>query len=70
MTLVVNSLLETNLGAVPIFCIFCLLTARFTEDLKRRPQPLTFTGRIREINRTKVRIGSADADGAQGAEQN
>ena len=70
MTLVVNSLLETNLGAVPIFCIFCLLTARFTEDLKRRPQPLTFTGRIREINRTKVRRGSAPADGAQGAEQN
>lgn len=70
MTLVVNSLLETNLGAVPIFCIFCLLTARFTEDLKRRPQPLSFTGRIREINRTKVRRGSAPADGAQGAEQN
>lgn len=55
MTLVVNSLLETNLGAVPIFCIFTLLTARFTEDLKRRPQKLSFTGRIREINRTRVR---------------
>lgn len=55
MTLVVNSLLETNLGAVPIFCIFTLFTARFTEDLKRRPQPLSFTERIREINRTKVR---------------
>ncbi len=60
MTLVVNSLLETNLGAVPIFCIFTLVTARFTEDMKRRPLPLSFTERVREINRTKVRELPAD----------
>ena len=60
MTLVVNSLLETNLGAVPIFCIFTLVTARFTEDMKRRTLPLSFTERVREINRTKVRELPAD----------
>lgn len=54
MTLVVNSLVETNLGAVPIFCIYVLVTARFTEDLKKR-EKTTFTGRIREINAARVR---------------
>lgn len=68
MTLVVNSLLETNLGAVPIFCIFTLFTARFTEDLKRRPQKLGFTERIREINRTKVRGQQAPSPAAEAAE--
>lgn len=53
-TLVVNSLLETNLGAVPIFCIFILITQRFTEDLKKR-EKVSFTERIREINKTRVR---------------
>lgn len=53
-TLVVNSLLETNLGAVPIFAIYVAVTARFTEELKRRNK-VPFTERIREINRTKVR---------------
>lgn len=54
-TLVVNSLLETNLGAVPIFCIYCLVTSRFTEDLKRRDATVRFSERIAEINRLKVR---------------
>lgn len=54
MTLVVNSLLETNLGAVPIFCIFVLITQRITEDLKKRER-VSFTERIREINRMRVR---------------
>lgn len=54
MTLVVNSLLETNLGAVPIFCILVLITQRVTEDLKKRDK-VSFTDRIREINRTRVR---------------
>lgn len=55
MTLVVNSLLETNLGAVPIFCIYALVTQRFTEDCKKRGQKVTFTERIKEINAMRVR---------------
>ncbi len=54
-TLVVNSLLETNLGAVPIYCIYALVTAKFTETLKRRKQPVTFTGRMQELNAARVR---------------
>ncbi len=54
MTLLVNSLLETNLGAVPIFCIYVAVTARYTEELKKR-DPVKFFERIAEINRTKVR---------------
>lgn len=66
MTLVVNSLLETNLGAVPIFCIYLLVTARFTEDLKKRER-VSFTERIAEVNRTRLReapdfIASAPAE--------
>jgi len=53
-TLVVNSLLETNLGAVPIFCIYVAVTAKFTEDLKKR-DPVAFFARIAELNRTKIR---------------
>ncbi len=53
-TLVVNSLVETNLGAVPIFTIYVAVTARFTEDLKRR-EKISFTERIAELNRIKIR---------------
>ena len=52
-TLVVNSLLETNLGAVPIFCIYAAVTARFTENLKKR-EPVKFFERVAELNRTKI----------------
>ncbi len=55
-TLVVNSLLETNLGAVPIYCIFIAVTQRFTEDLHRRAY-VPFTERLREMNLTRVRRG-------------
>ncbi len=55
MTMVVNSLLETNLGAVPIFCIYVLYSSRFTEDLKKRDRKVGFTDRIVEINRTSIR---------------
>lgn len=54
-TLVVNSLLETNLGAVPIYCIYTLVTSRFTEDFKRRDAAVTFKGRLAELNRLRVR---------------
>lgn len=53
MTLVVNSLLETNLGAVPIYCIYVLITARITENLKKR-EKTSFTGRIAELNAIKI----------------
>ena len=54
MTLVVNSLLETNLGQVPSFCIYVAITARFTETLKKR-EPVKFFERIAELNRRKLR---------------
>lgn len=53
MTLVVNSLLETNLGAVPIYCIYALITSRFTENLKKR-EKISFTERIAELNSIKI----------------
>lgn len=52
--LVINSLLETNLGMPYVYLIFTAVTARFTEDLRRRPQPLSLTGRIAENNRQRV----------------
>lgn len=54
-TLVVNSLLETNLGAVPIFCIYALVTSRFTEELKRRDKKVSFLERVQELNGMRVR---------------
>ncbi len=48
-TLVVNSLLETNLGAVPIYCIYLLVTSRFTETLGKRDK-VSFLSRMRELN--------------------
>lgn len=53
--LVVNSLLETNLGMPYVYCLFVAYTAKFTEQLHRREQPLTFTARIAENNRERVR---------------
>lgn len=53
-TLAVNSLLETNLGAVPIYCIYVAVTSRFTEDLHRH-EAVSFTERIAELNRTSIR---------------
>lgn len=56
-TIVVNSLLETNLGAVPIYCIYILITQRFAENLRKRTDKLSFTDRIAELNAAKVRGG-------------
>ena len=53
--LIVNSLLETNLGMPYVYCIFAAYTAKFTEQLHRRAHPLTFTERIAENNREHVR---------------
>lgn len=53
--LLINSLLETNLGMPYIYLIFIAVTARFTEQLKHRAIPLRFTERIRENNGTPKR---------------
>lgn len=50
-TLVVNSLLETNLGMPYVYCIFAAYSAKFTEQLHRRKIPVSFTDRISEMNR-------------------
>lgn len=54
LTLAVNSLLETNLGAVPIFCISTAITAKVNENLTKREAPLSFIGRLKELNLTRV----------------
>lgn len=61
MTLVVNSLLETNLGSVPIFCIYLLVTSRVTENLKKRER-VSFTARLGEINAVKLRENCPHSD--------
>ena len=54
-TLLVNSLLETNLGMPYIYLIFIAFTAKRTEQLRRRSHPLTLAGRIEENNAERVR---------------
>ena len=49
-TLVINSLMETNLGLPAIYCIYLFFTSKFTEDCKRRETPTTFLGRLEESN--------------------
>ena len=53
--LVVNSLLETNLGMPYIYLIYLAYSSRFTEDMRRRGERITLVGRIRENNSEKVR---------------
>lgn len=50
MPLLVNSLLETNLGMPYVYLIFLALTARFTEELRRRDRPLSLSERLAENN--------------------
>ena len=52
--LIINSLLETNLGMPYIYLIFIAYSRRFTEGLRRREQPISFTGRIAENNGQRV----------------
>lgn len=53
--LIVNSLLETNLGMPYVFCIFIAYSARFTEQLCPRRNRLSFSERIVENNAEKVK---------------
>ena len=50
LPLIVNSLLETNLGMPYIYLIFIWITARYTERFRRREKPLKFTDRIADNN--------------------
>lgn len=49
LPLVINSLLETNLGMPYVFCIFVAYSSRFTEQLHRRKEKVSFAGRIGEL---------------------
>lgn len=53
--LLVNSLLETNLGMPYIYLIFLAVTRRFTEQMKRREARLTVPERIAENNGERAR---------------
>lgn len=48
--LIVNSLLETNLGMPYIYLIYIAYTSRFTEQLKKRKNKVTLLERLCEIN--------------------
>lgn len=54
--LIVNSLLETNLGMPYVYLIFAAITGKVTEDLRPRKEKLTVAQRIAENNMEKVRI--------------
>lgn len=60
MTLVVNSLLETNLGMPYIYMLFIGYSSRFTERLKKRERPVTFRERLNENGRRRVRDDMAE----------
>lgn len=53
--LIVNSLLETNLGMPYVYFIFIAVTARFTEQFQKRQPGLSIVKRIAESNAEKVR---------------
>jgi hypothetical protein len=64
-TLLINSLLETNLGMPYIYAIFIAFSRRFTERFTHRKQILSFTERIEENNAEHVR-GSGVSEYLQG----
>ena len=55
LTLVTNSLLETNLGMPYIYVIFLAWSAKFTERLRPRKLPLSLQQRLAENNAERVR---------------
>ena len=57
--LIVNSLLETNLGMPYVYLIFVALTRRFTPALARREDVPSFRERIEENNGKRVRRPNA-----------
>lgn len=55
MTLITNSLLETNLGMPYIYAIFIAITSKIQENLKPMNPKLTFFQRLEQNNLEKVR---------------
>ena len=53
-TMVINSLLETNLGMPYIYAIYIAYSSRFKENLKRREDPISFIASIEENNSLRV----------------
>lgn len=53
--MIINSLLETNLGMPYIFFIFIAVSRRYTESLKHRSHKLGFTERVVENNAERVK---------------
>lgn len=53
--MIINSLLETNLGMPYIYIIFIAISRRFTEKCTRRERKLGFSERIIENNEEKVK---------------
>lgn len=53
-TLLIDSLMETNLGMPYIYCIYLWYSGRFTSDLKRRSHPVSFLEALRENNDRKI----------------
>ena len=58
--LIVNSLLETNLGMPYVYFIFIAVTARFTEHFRKRQPGLSAAERIAESNTERVRDRRGD----------
>ena len=48
MTLLVNSLLETNLGMPYVYVLYLLYSSRFTEQLKKRREKISFLQALEE----------------------
>ena len=55
LTLIVNSLLETNLGMPYIYMLFILYSAKYTERMKKRTHQITFLDRLEENNLERVK---------------
>ena len=53
--MIINSLLETNLGMPYIFAIFIAFSSKYKENLKHRVNKISFVNRIIENNGEKVK---------------
>lgn len=60
MTLITNSLVETNLGLPAMYCIYLAVTSKYTEDLKKRETSVKFLDRLAESNAAKYKFRKID----------
>ena len=61
--LIVNSLLETNLGIPYMHGIYLAYSSRRDEQMKRRAKPVSVVERIEEMNRASLHKGENGCDG-------